>query len=113
MGRIHPTAVVDPRAELAADVTVGPYAIVEPGVVLADGCELHAHAVVRGPTTLGPRCVVHPFAVVGGEPQAKRHAGGPARLVGWMDGPVLALSLPGAAPAGDRPGLAMVSVEAE
>jgi len=81
MGRIHPTAVVDPRAELAADVTVGPYAIVEPGVVLADGCELHAHAVVRGPTTLGPRCVVHPFAVVGGEPQAKRHAGGPARLV--------------------------------
>ena len=81
MGRIHPTAVVDPRAELAADVTVGPYAIVEPGVVLADGCELHAHAVVRGPTTLGPRCVVHPFAVVGGEPQAKRHAGGPSRLV--------------------------------
>src|ERR1019366_5840119 len=81
MGRIHPTAVVDPRAELAADVTVGPYAIVEPGVVLADRCELHAHAVVRGPTTLGPRCVVHPFAVVGGEPQAKKHAGGPARLV--------------------------------
>jgi UDP-N-acetylglucosamine acyltransferase len=80
MARLHPTAVVDPRAELAADVVVGPYAIVEPGVVLAEGCVLHAHAVVRGPATLGPRCVVHPFAVVGGEPQAKKHAGGPARL---------------------------------
>jgi UDP-N-acetylglucosamine acyltransferase len=78
--RLHPTAVIDPRAELAADVVVGPYAIVEAGVVLAEGCVLHAHAVVRGPTALGPRCVVHPFAVVGGEPQAKRHPGGPARF---------------------------------
>ena len=57
---------------------VGPYAIVEAGVALAAGCVLHAHAVVRGPTSLGPRNVVHPFAVIGGEPQAKRHAGGPA-----------------------------------
>jgi UDP-N-acetylglucosamine acyltransferase len=78
--RLHPTAVIDSRAELGADVAVGPYAVVEAGVVLVEGCVLHAHAVVRGPTTLGPRCVVHPFAVIGGEPQAKRHAGGPARL---------------------------------
>jgi UDP-N-acetylglucosamine acyltransferase len=78
--RLHPTAIVDPRAELAADVEVGPYAIVEAGVVLAEGCVLHPHAVVRGPTSLGPRCVVHPFAVVGGLPQAKRHTGAPARL---------------------------------
>jgi len=78
--RLHPTAIIDPRAELAADAQVGPYAIVEAGVILGEGCVLHAHAVVRGPTVLGPRNVVHPFAVVGGEPQAKRHAGGPARL---------------------------------
>ncbi|HEX8790265.1 MAG TPA: acyl-ACP--UDP-N-acetylglucosamine O-acyltransferase [Polyangiaceae bacterium] len=81
MARVHPTAIVDPRAELAPEVTVGPYAIVEAGVALAEGCVLHAHAVVRGPTALGARCVVHPFAVVGGEPQAKKHGGGPARLV--------------------------------
>ena len=78
--KLHPTAIVDPRAELAEDVVVGPYAVVEGGVVIAEGGVLHAHAVVRGPTHLGPRCVVHPFAVVGGEPQAKRHTGGPARL---------------------------------
>lgn len=81
MARVHPTAIVDPRAELAPDVTVGPYAIVEAGVALAEGCVLHAHAVVRGPSALGAGCVVHPFAVVGGEPQAKKHSGGPARLV--------------------------------
>jgi UDP-N-acetylglucosamine acyltransferase len=81
MARVHPSAIVDARAELAADVAVGPYAIVEAGVSLAEGCVLHAHGVVRGPTALGAGCVVHPFAVVGGEPQAKKHPGGPARLV--------------------------------
>jgi UDP-N-acetylglucosamine acyltransferase len=81
MPRVHPTAIVDRHAELGTDVTVGPYAIVEAGVTLGDACVLHAHAIVRGPTVLGPGNQVHPFAVVGGEPQAKRHAGGPARLV--------------------------------
>jgi UDP-N-acetylglucosamine acyltransferase len=79
--KMHPSAVVDPRAELAGDVTVGPYAVVEAGAVLMQGCVLHAHAVVRGMTSLGPECVVHPFAVVGGEPQAKRHAPGTAARV--------------------------------
>jgi UDP-N-acetylglucosamine acyltransferase len=78
---IHPTAVLDPRAELGSDVAVGPYAVVEAGAQLGDGCVLHAHAIVRGPAMLGARCVVHPFAVVGGEPQAKSHStGAPARL---------------------------------
>jgi UDP-N-acetylglucosamine acyltransferase len=77
---LHATAIIDRRAELAPDVVVGPYAIVEAGVILGAGCVLHAHAVVRGPALLGPGNVVHPFAVIGGEPQAKRHAGGPGRL---------------------------------
>ncbi|MGH7270888.1 MAG: acyl-ACP--UDP-N-acetylglucosamine O-acyltransferase, partial [Polyangiaceae bacterium] len=51
--RVHPTAVVEQHAELAADVVVGPYAIVENGAVLAAGCVLHAHAIVRGPTVMG------------------------------------------------------------
>jgi UDP-N-acetylglucosamine acyltransferase len=75
MAKVHPSAIVDARAELAADAVVGPYAIVEAGVIVGDGCVLHAHAVVRGATSLGPRCVVHPFAVIGGEPQDKRHEG--------------------------------------
>jgi len=79
MARVHPSAIVDPRAELADDVIVGPYAIVGPGVVLGPGCVLHAHAVVTGSTRLGAGNVVHPFAVVGGEPQAIRHPEGDAR----------------------------------
>jgi len=80
VARIHPTAIVDRRAELADDVVVGPFAVVDPGVVLGPGCVLHPHAVVRGPAAMGPRNVVHPFAVVGGEAQAKRNGHGPARI---------------------------------
>lgn len=80
MARVHETAIVDPRAELADDVVVGPYAIVEAGVVLGRGCVLHAHAVVRALAMLGARTVVHPFAVIGGEPQAKRRAEGSPRI---------------------------------
>jgi UDP-N-acetylglucosamine acyltransferase len=80
MADVHATAIVDARAEIAPDVAIGPYAIVGAGVVLGRGCVLHAHAVVRGPATLGADNVVHPFAVIGGEPQAKRHGGGPGLL---------------------------------
>jgi UDP-N-acetylglucosamine acyltransferase len=80
MARVHPSAVVDPRAELAPSVVVGPFAVVEAGVMIGDGCELHAHSVVRGATAMGARNVLYPFAVIGGEPQAKRHSGGPHRL---------------------------------
>jgi UDP-N-acetylglucosamine acyltransferase len=80
VARVHATAIVDRRAELADDVDVGPYAVVEAGVLLGPGCILHAHAVVRGPAAIGPRNIVHPFAVLGGEAQAKRNAQGPSRI---------------------------------
>jgi UDP-N-acetylglucosamine acyltransferase len=80
MASVHPSAMVDPRAELADDVVVGPYAIVEGGAAVSRGCVLHAHTIVRGATRLGAGNVVHPFAVIGGDPQAKRGGGGPARV---------------------------------
>lgn len=48
---IHPTALVDPGAQLGLD------------------CEIMAYAVVSKHCVLGDRVVVHPFAVVGGDPQ--------------------------------------------
>jgi UDP-N-acetylglucosamine acyltransferase len=72
--RIHPTSVIDPRAELAPDVLVGPYAIVGAGVQIGAETRLFANAVVFGPTVLGQGNVVHSFAVLGGESQHKRAA---------------------------------------
>ena len=70
--RIHPSAVVDPRAELAAEVEIGPYCVVGAGVVVGEGTRLVAHVVLEGPCVIGARNVIHPFAVIGGAAQHKR-----------------------------------------
>ena len=75
MADVHGTAVVDPRAEVADDVSIGPYAIVGPDVSLASGVELLPHAYVTGRTKIGERTRIFPFAVVGEEPMDKKFAG--------------------------------------
>ncbi|HWP35406.1 MAG TPA: acyl-ACP--UDP-N-acetylglucosamine O-acyltransferase [Thermodesulfobacteriota bacterium] len=72
---IHPSAIVDPKAELGRDVEIGPYAIVGPGVVVGDGTVLMAHAVVERFTRIGRGCRIHPFAVLGGAPQDLKYKG--------------------------------------
>ena len=72
MTRVHPTAIVDPRAELGQNVIVGPYAIIGAGVMLGDECELSAHAVVEGPSRIGARNRFFPFSVTGAAAQHKR-----------------------------------------
>jgi UDP-N-acetylglucosamine acyltransferase len=78
--RIHPTAVVDSRADLAEGVDVGPYAVVGADVQIGPGSSLSAHAVVLGPTTMGAGNEVHSFAILGGLPQHKRAFCGESRL---------------------------------
>ena len=73
---IHPTAVVDPAADLDPSVLVGPYAVIEGPVRLGPDTRVMAHAVVRGATTIGARNVIHPGAVLGGEPQDLAFTGG-------------------------------------
>jgi len=71
---IHPTAVVDPAAELG-DAEIGPFAVIGPEVRLADGVVVMAHAVVIGPTTIGAGTRIHPHATVGGDPQDLKYRG--------------------------------------
>ena len=73
---IHPTAVVDPAADLGADVEIGPLCYVGAGVVLGDRTRLHHHASVEGNTVLGPACEVFPYACLGGKTQDLKFKGG-------------------------------------
>lgn len=72
MTKIHATAVVDPRAEIADDVEIGPYSVVGPGAKIARGNKLLSHVVVSGRISIGENNVFHPFAAVGSAPQMKR-----------------------------------------
>jgi UDP-N-acetylglucosamine acyltransferase len=69
VAQIHPTALVDPRAELGANVVVGPWCLVEAGAVIGDGCRLAARVVVKGRTTLGESNEIGEGAVIGGVAQ--------------------------------------------
>lgn len=72
---IHPTAVVDPGAELHESVQVGPYAVIGNQVRIGAGSVVGAHAVIEGPTTIGCDNRLHPFCSIGGAPQDKKYAG--------------------------------------
>jgi UDP-N-acetylglucosamine acyltransferase len=66
---VHPTAVVDRRARLAPDVTVGPYSVIGEHVELGPGVVIGSHVALGGCTRIGARTRISPFAVIGGEPQ--------------------------------------------
>jgi UDP-N-acetylglucosamine acyltransferase len=69
---IHPTAIVDPKANLADDVVIGPFCIIQGDVTLGQGCKLIAHACLKGPLTLGKDNTVYPFACIGYDPQDRK-----------------------------------------
>jgi UDP-N-acetylglucosamine acyltransferase len=75
MPNIHPTAIIDPRAELAADVVIGPYVIIEDDVEIDEGCIIQHHAFIGHGARLGKRCKVHHAAVVSNVPQDLKFKG--------------------------------------
>lgn len=78
--RIHPTAVIEPGAELGSGVEIGPFCVVGPQVWLADGVVLKSHVVVTGETSVGEGTVIFPFASVGEVPQDLKFRGERVRL---------------------------------
>ncbi len=81
MPRIHPTAEVDPLAELAEGVEIGPYCVVGPEVTMDTGTSLESHAVVIGNTKMGRNNRVHSHAVIGGCPQLLKDLGRDVGLI--------------------------------
>ncbi|MBD3764974.1 MAG: acyl-ACP--UDP-N-acetylglucosamine O-acyltransferase [Rhodobacterales bacterium] len=79
--RIHPSAIVEPGAQIGAGVTVGPFSLIGPEVVLHDGVTVKSHAVVTGWTEVGPGSTIWPFATVGEVPQDLKYRGERTRLV--------------------------------
>ena len=78
---IHPTAVVDPGADLAGDVRVGPHAVIGPHVHIGTGTVIGAQCVIEGHTRIGRVNRIFQFASIGAAPQDKKYAGEPTRLV--------------------------------
>lgn len=78
---IHPTAIVDPGADLDEGVEVGPFSIIGPRVRIGRGTRIGPHVVVRGPSDIGQDNRIYQFASVGEECQDKKYAGEETRLI--------------------------------
>lgn len=80
MAIIHPTAIVDPKAELDSSVEVGAYSIIGPNVRIGARTKVGPHVVIDGDTTIGCDNTFFQFSSIGGAPQDKKYAGEPTRL---------------------------------
>ena len=80
MTNIHPTAIVDPAAELDPTVSVGPYAVIGPHVRVGARSSIGAHCVIEGRTTLGEDNRVWQFCSIGAAPQDMKYRGEPTEL---------------------------------
>ena len=66
---IHPTALIDPKAEIEKGVEIGPYSVVEKDVFIDVGAKIGPHVIIREGTKIGKGCQIFQFASIGEAPQ--------------------------------------------
>jgi UDP-N-acetylglucosamine acyltransferase len=79
--RIHPTAIVDPHAELGIDVEIGPYSIIGPDVEIGSGTKIGPHVIIEGAVKIGSDNQIFTGAIVGCRPQDLKFKGEKTYLI--------------------------------
>ncbi|MCP4689797.1 MAG: acyl-ACP--UDP-N-acetylglucosamine O-acyltransferase [Desulfobacterales bacterium] len=72
---IHPTAIIDPGAELADGVEIGPYSIIRDKVSIGSNTIIGSHSIIESGVTIGPDCHIYQYASIGAAPQALKYQG--------------------------------------
>lgn len=75
MSNIHPTAIIEPGAQIGENVTIGPYAIIKQYVTLENHVDIKAHVYIDGHTTIGSGSTIWPFACIGTKTQDLKFRG--------------------------------------
>jgi UDP-N-acetylglucosamine acyltransferase len=78
---VHPTALVDPQADLGDGVSIGPFAIIGPQVRVGPGSSIGSHTILEGRTEIGAGCQVGSHVVIGAPPQDVKYHGEPTQVV--------------------------------
>jgi UDP-N-acetylglucosamine acyltransferase len=72
---IHPTAIIDPGAEIDSNVEIGPYSIVNGNVSIGAGTVIGPHVTIDPYVEIGPNCQIFQYASIGAAPQAIKFKG--------------------------------------
>jgi UDP-N-acetylglucosamine acyltransferase len=78
---IHPTAIVDPRAEIEEGVVIAPYAIIGPDVKIGKRTVIGSHTVIEGITEIGEDNKISNFVTIGHQPQDIKYANEPTKVI--------------------------------
>jgi UDP-N-acetylglucosamine acyltransferase len=78
---IHATAIISDSAVIADDVEIGAYSVIGDSVEIGSGTRIDSHVVVNGPTKIGKDNHIYQFASIGDDPQDKKYADEPTRLI--------------------------------
>src|SRR6056300_102706 len=66
---IHKTAIIDPKAKVSSNVTIGAYSIIGPNVEIDQDSEIQSHVSILGKTKIGKKNKIYPFSSIGNDPQ--------------------------------------------
>lgn len=77
---IHPSAIIDPSAQLGKGVSIGAYSVIGADVSIGDHCWIGPHVVISGPTSIGQHNQIYQFSSLGEAPQDLKYKGEPTRL---------------------------------
>ena len=72
---IHATAIIDSKAKIGSNVTIGPYSIIKENVIIGAGTIIGPHVVIDSYTEIGSDCHIFQYASIGAEPQALKFEG--------------------------------------
>lgn len=72
---IHPTAIIDSKADIGSNVEVGPYSIIGANVHIGSGTVIGSHVVIQPHVEIGPDCHIFQYASIGAVPQALKFQG--------------------------------------
>jgi UDP-N-acetylglucosamine acyltransferase len=78
--KIHPTAIIDPSAELDSSVEIGAYSVIGPSVKIDAGTRVASHVTINGPSRIGKNNQIFQFSSLGEVPQDKKYKGEPTLL---------------------------------
>jgi len=78
---IHPSAIIEPGAQIGKNVKVGPWSYIGNDVVIGDDCIIESHVVIKGPSVIGSGNHIFQFASVGEACQDKKYDNEPTKLI--------------------------------
>ncbi len=72
---IHKTSLIDSKAKISKNVTIGPYTVIGPNVEIGEGTVVQSHVNITGNTVIGSNNQIYPFASIGNDPQDLKFKG--------------------------------------